>query len=61
MSAAFKNYRVATKHADLALVAALRQFLPGETWSAVRRLVENRHVQINGNLCLDEGRQASAG
>ena len=42
-------------------MAALRQFLPGEPWSAVRRLVENRHVQINGNLCLDEGRRLQPG
>jgi len=61
MPAAFKNYHVAPEHAGLALVAALRQFLPGEPWSAVRRLVENRHVQINGNLCLDEGRKLQAG
>ena len=52
---------VAAQHAGLALVAALRQFLPGEPWSAVRRLVENRHVQINGNLCLDEGRKLQPG
>ena len=61
MSAAFKNYHVTLEHAGLALVAALRKFLPGETWSAVRRLVENRHVQINGNLCVDEGRRLCEG
>ena len=61
MPADFKNYHVASEHAGLALVAALRQFLPGEPWSAVRRLIENRHVQINGNLCLDEGRKLQQG
>ena len=61
MPAAFKNYHVAPEHAGLALVAALRKFLPGEPWSAVRRLVENRHVQINGNLCADEGRRLTEG
>ena len=61
MPADFKNYHVAAEHAGLALVAALRQFLPGEPWSAVRRLIENRHVQINGNLCLDEGRKLQPG
>jgi 23S rRNA pseudouridine1911/1915/1917 synthase len=59
--AGFKNYHVASGQIGLALVAALRQFLPGEPWSAVRRLVENRHVQINGNLCLDEGRKLQEG
>ena len=38
-----------------------RQFFPDEPWSAVRRLIENRHVQINGNLCLDEGRKLQQG
>ncbi len=61
MPAEFKNYHVAREHSGLALVAALRQFLPGEPWSAVRRLVQNRHVQINGNLCLDEGRKLQPG
>src|SRR5258708_4003713 len=61
MPAAFKNYRVATEHVGLTLAAALRTFLPGEPWSAVRRLVENRHVQINGNLSVDEGRRLCAG
>ena len=61
MPANFKNYHVAPEHAGLALIAALRQFLPGQPWSAVRRLVENRHVQINGNLCLDEGRKLQPG
>lgn len=58
---AFKNYHIAPEHSGLALVTALRQLLPGMPWSAVRRLVENRHVQINGNLCVDEGRKLSEG
>jgi len=60
-NAGFKNFHVASEQVGLALVAALRQFLSGEPWSAVRRLVENRHVQINGNLCLDEGRKLQPG
>jgi len=57
----FRNFHVTQPQVGLALVAALRQFLAGEPWSAVRRLVENRHVQINGNLCLDEGRKLQPG
>ena len=34
---------------------------PRRSWSAVRRLVENRHVEINGNLCTDQGRRLKAG
>src|SRR5271165_835935 len=61
MPAGFKNYHVTEQQVGLALVAALRLFLAGESWSAVRRLIENRHVQINGNLCLDEGRKLQPG
>ncbi len=57
----FRNHHVTEQQVGLALVAVLRQFLPGEPWSAVRRLIENRHVQINGNLCLDEGRKLQPG
>jgi 23S rRNA pseudouridine1911/1915/1917 synthase len=61
MPADFKNYHVAPEQSGLALVAALRRFRPSEPWSALRRLIENRHVQINGNLCLDEGRKLQPG
>jgi len=54
---AFRNYHVVAEQAGLALIAALRQFLPGQSWSAVRRLVHHRHVEINGNLSVDEGRK----
>jgi 23S rRNA pseudouridine1911/1915/1917 synthase len=58
---AFRNYHIAAEQANLAITAVLRQLRPGEPWSAVRRLVENRHVEINGNLCADEGRRLKAG
>jgi 23S rRNA pseudouridine1911/1915/1917 synthase len=57
----FRNFHIAKQQVGLALLAALRQFLPGLPWSAIRRMVENRHVQINGNLCLDEGRKLQPG
>jgi 23S rRNA pseudouridine1911/1915/1917 synthase len=58
---AFHNYHVAPEHAGFALTAALRQALSGEPWSQVRRLVRNRHVEVNGNLCTDEARKLKAG
>jgi 23S rRNA pseudouridine1911/1915/1917 synthase len=61
MPVAFKNYHIASEHSGLTLVAALRQLVSGRPWSTVRRLVENRHVQVNGNLCVDEGRKLSEG
>ncbi|MGD0897192.1 MAG: RluA family pseudouridine synthase [Thermoguttaceae bacterium] len=54
---AFHNYHVTDEQAGLALVAALRQFRPEESWSIARRWIQNRHVQVNGNLCVDEGRR----
>ena len=58
---AFRNYHVTAAQEGLALNAVLRQALGGESWSAVRRLIQNRHVQINGNLATDEGRRLKAG
>ncbi|MGA2035597.1 MAG: pseudouridine synthase, partial [Thermoguttaceae bacterium] len=57
----FQNYHVTEEQAGLALIAALRRFRPDESWSTARRLVQHRHVQINGNLCVDEGRRVQAG
>jgi 23S rRNA pseudouridine1911/1915/1917 synthase len=57
----FCNYHVGTEQAGLALIAALRQFLPGQSWSAVRRLIHNRHVVVNGNLAVEEGQKLRAG
>ncbi len=57
----FQNYHATAEQGGLALIAALRQFLPGQSWSAVRRLVEHRHVELNGNLCIDPARRLKAG
>jgi 23S rRNA pseudouridine1911/1915/1917 synthase len=42
------------------LLAALRGWLPETSWNEARRLVRKRHVQVNGNLCLDEARRLKA-
>ena len=42
---------------QLTLVSLLRHWLPAESWSKVRKLLSGRHIQVNGNLCLDEGRK----
>jgi 23S rRNA pseudouridine1911/1915/1917 synthase len=60
-SAPFEIYPVGDAQAGLALVAALRQFRPEDSWSTARRWIQNRHVQVNGNLCLDEGRRLRPG
>lgn len=51
-------FHVAGEHANQTLAAALRSWLPeGRSWSDVRRLVQGRQVQIDGNLCMDPGRR----
>ncbi len=50
-------FRVAPEQVNLTITAALRQWLPGKSWSDVRRLLSSRHVTVSGNLCLDEGRR----
>jgi len=57
----FRNYHVSAQLAGCRLAAALRQWRPEDSWSQVRRLVQHRHVQINGNLCADEARPLKAG
>lgn len=57
----FQSYHAGANHQGLALIAVLRQLLPEQSWSKCRRLIHNRHVQINGTLCVDEGRRIKAG
>jgi 23S rRNA pseudouridine1911/1915/1917 synthase len=45
----------------LTVLAALRQWLPGASWSTVRRLLASRHVAVNESLCLDEARRLKVG
>lgn len=43
------------------VLAALRTWLGGKSWNYVRSLMQTRHIQLNGNLCLDEGRRLKQG
>jgi 23S rRNA pseudouridine1911/1915/1917 synthase len=45
----------------MTLAACLRSLLPGQSWSAVRQLVESRRVRLAGELCLDPARRLKAG
>jgi 23S rRNA pseudouridine1911/1915/1917 synthase len=49
-------FHVDSTLAKQTLVAALRTLLE-LPWAEAKRLVKNRHVQINGNLCLDDARR----
>jgi 23S rRNA pseudouridine1911/1915/1917 synthase len=52
-----KLFRVLPRQVDQTIAAVLREWLPGQSWSDVRRLLKSRKVTINGNLCVDAGRR----
>ncbi|MBS0261759.1 MAG: RluA family pseudouridine synthase [Planctomycetes bacterium] len=55
-----QTFRVADEQVNQTISAALRLWLPGTSWSDIRRLLAARHVTVSGNLCLDEGRRLKA-
>src|SRR4029453_10833710 len=56
-----RSFHLADEHHGLTLAAALKRLLADLSWSQVRKLVDGRRVQVNGNLCLDEERKVRAG
>jgi 23S rRNA pseudouridine1911/1915/1917 synthase len=56
-----QTFHLASDFKDAALPTALRALLPHLSWSQIKGLVRQRRVQVNGNLCLDEGRTVKAG
>lgn len=52
---------VAREQDQIPLGTALKRGLEGNSWSQIRKLLETRHVQVNGNLCIDENRRLNAG
>lgn len=56
-----RTFVASADQTGLTVLAALRKWLPGVSWSAVRKLLAGRHVLVNGALCLDEARRIKAG
>ncbi len=54
-------FAITSEQAGLTVAALLRQLLPGESWSDVRRAVAARRVRVNGDLCLDPARRLKEG
>jgi 23S rRNA pseudouridine1911/1915/1917 synthase len=52
-----ENFHLQAADAERTLAAALRDRLPGRSWSDVRRLIQSRQILVDGNLCLDAGRR----
>jgi 23S rRNA pseudouridine1911/1915/1917 synthase len=57
----FQVFHLRDRDNGASLGQALKRLLPERSWSQVRRLIAARRVQVNGNLCLDEGRRLKAG
>jgi 23S rRNA pseudouridine1911/1915/1917 synthase len=60
-SMASQSFPVRPEHAGKTLAAVLRLWLPGESWTQVRKLIDARRVKINGELWLDHARRLKAG
>lgn len=56
-----RTFVVASEQAGLTVLAALRTWIPGTSWSAARKLLSSRRVGVNGVVCLDEARRIKAG
>jgi len=52
---------LSAEHDGRTLAAVLRLLRPNLSWSDANRLVTQRHVQVNGNLCLDPARRLKRG
>jgi 23S rRNA pseudouridine1911/1915/1917 synthase len=57
----FEVFHVAPDAEKQSLAQALRAWLPDRSWSQIKRLIAQRRVQINGNLCTDEQRRLKLG
>jgi 23S rRNA pseudouridine1911/1915/1917 synthase len=53
-------YHLGSDYEGLTLAAALKALVADTSWSTAKRWIAKRHVQVNGNLCLDEARRVTA-
>lgn len=56
-----ETFTITPEQAGITLAAFLRQHLPGQSWSQIRRLIETRCVTIEDDLCLDPARRLREG
>src|SRR5258708_32670616 len=57
----FDPFPTPDDQAGLTVAALLRQRVPELSWNQARRLVETRHVKLDGEICLDPARRLRAG
>jgi 23S rRNA pseudouridine1911/1915/1917 synthase len=56
-----RRFIAETSHSGRTILDALRKFMPGSSWSDVRKLLAARRVLVSGALCLDEARRLASG
>ena len=56
-----QSFLVDADAAGQTLAALLRRWLPGQSWSQVRKLVAAQRVKVNGELWLDDARRLKEG
>lgn len=56
-----RTIHIDQRGAGKTLAALLREVLKELSWNEVKRLIAQRHVQIDGNLCLDDARRLKGG
>lgn len=56
-----QRFTTTTSEAGSTLAAALRTWLPGESWSQVKHRIASRRVRVHGSLCLDHARVLAEG
>ncbi len=61
MSNHSEHFHVTSREQGQTLAAAIRRWLGQISWRDVKSLVLGQHVQVNGNLCLDEARRLKPG
>lgn len=52
---------VTAEAAGKTLAAFLRELMPDQSWKQVRQLIAGRHVEIDGQVCLDDARRLKEG
>lgn len=50
-------FHVVGEDVNRTLSSFLKIKLPNESWNSIKKIVHSRRIQINGNLCLDDGRR----
>jgi 23S rRNA pseudouridine1911/1915/1917 synthase len=55
------RYEIFSTMSGQTVSAALHQLLKDQSWKQVKQLLNARRIQVNGNLCVDEGRRLKKG